>query len=80
MTEEQRLQAQLDETKAKLERLQRARSTNIRVSEKGAVSVYGLGRFPVTLYADQWRMLISLVEIIEQFLLDHESQLARKVG
>lgn len=80
MTEEQRLQAQLDEARAKLEQMKRARSTNIRVSEKGAVSVYGLGRFPVTLYADQWRMLISLVEIIEQFLLDHESQLARKVG
>lgn len=80
MTEEQKLQAQLDETKAKLERLQRARSTNIRVSEKGAVSVYGLGRFPVTLYADQWRMLITLVDDLDQFLLDHESQLARKVG
>jgi hypothetical protein len=45
------------DAQAKLARIQKARTTNIRISDKGAVSIYGLGRFPVTLYADQWRML-----------------------
>ena len=76
--EETKLRRQLYEATTKLERLQKAKSTNIKVSEKGAVSVYGLGRFPVTLYADQWRMLLAQSETIEQFLLDHQDQLAHK--
>lgn len=77
-TEEQKLRRELSEAQDKLARLQKARSTNIRVSEKGAISVYGLGKFPVTLYADQWRMLLALAEIIEQFILDNQDRLASK--
>ena len=55
-----------------------ARPTTIRVSEKGAVSVYGLGRFPVTLYKEQWLKLLAMVEEIQQFIAAHDSELKTK--
>jgi len=55
-----------------------ARPTTIRVSEKGAVSVYGLGRFPVTLYKEQWLKLLAMVEEIQRFIAEHESELKTK--
>ena len=77
-SEESKLRRELAETQAKLARVQRARTTNIRISEKGAVSVYGLGKFPITLYLDQWKMLLAQAEMIEQFLNDNQDRLARK--
>lgn len=59
---------------------QTGRITNIRISEKRAVSVYGLGKFPITLYCDQWRMLLAQAEMIEQFLTDNAAKLAKKEG
>jgi len=76
--EEQKLRRQLQETQDKLARLQRVRTANIKISEKGAVSLYGLGKFPVTLYADQWRMLLDQGELIELFLAENVVKLARK--
>ena len=57
------LQAQLDALKAENAKLKEARhkSLSFKVSEKGALSVYGLGRFPVTLYRGQWERLIEAV-------------------
>ena len=55
-----------------------ARPTTIRVSEKGAVSVYGLVRFPVTLYKEQWLKLLAMVEEIQRFIAEHESELKTK--
>ncbi len=49
-----------------------------KVSEKGAVSVYGLQRMPVTLYMEQWEKLLDFAENIRQFINDHESKLKRK--
>jgi hypothetical protein len=50
-----------------------------KVSEKGAVSVYGLqARFPVTLYGDQWTRLFANREMIEQFMADNKSKLSTK--
>jgi hypothetical protein len=51
---------------------------SIRVSAKGAVSVYGMGRFPVTLYATQWAQLFAMVGDIQQFIKDHEEKLAKR--
>ena len=51
---------------------------SMKVSEKGALSVYGLGRFPVTLYQSQWDKLISMIPAIEQFMVDHADELATK--
>ena len=50
----------------------------MKVSEKGALSVYGLGRFPVTLYREQWGRLLSMADEIKAFISDHDSQLKKK--
>lgn len=53
-------------------------SGSIKVSAKGAVSVYGLGRFPVTLYASQWASLFNRQQDILAFIDTHASELASK--
>jgi hypothetical protein len=49
-----------------------------KVSEKGAVSVYGLQRMPVTLYMEQWDRLLGFADELRQFIKDHDSELKRK--
>jgi len=49
--------------------------TSLRVSDKGGVSVYGLGRFPVTLYKEQWLRLLSLADDIRGFIKENEDKL-----
>jgi len=49
-----------------------------KVSEKGAVSVYGLGRFPVTLYGEQWKRLFSASDDIQQFIEQNRDRLKKK--
>ena len=58
------LRAELEKLKAENERLkgQRGRTGYLKVSEKGGVSVYGLGRFPVTLYKEQWAKLLAMAD------------------
>jgi hypothetical protein len=48
------------------------------VSEKGAVSLYGLGRFPVTLYKEQWERVFANASLIEAFIRENESKLKTK--
>ena len=76
-----------DEMKAELERLraendklkQRAtRATSLKVSEKGGVSVYGLGRFPVTLYKEQWLKLLGMADDIRAFIEENAGKLKTK--
>lgn len=50
----------------------------LKVSEKGAVCLYGLGRFPVTLYASQWSRLLDQADMIRRFMSDNKSRLATK--
>lgn len=71
---------ELARARAELARVQAAsaKALTIKVSAKGAVSVYGLGRFPTTLYAGQWRRLLSAVPAIEKFLTDHAEELKEK--
>ena len=70
-----------DELKARLAELEkqqgqrRTGSLEFRVSEKGGVSVYGLGRFPVTLYYEQWTRLLDLSEKLREFLEENKSKL-----
>ncbi len=54
------------------------RGLSLRVSAKGAVSVYGLGRFPVTLYKEQWEKLLAITEDIKSFIKANESALKTK--
>jgi hypothetical protein len=48
------------------------------VSDKGGVSVYGLGRFPVTLYKEQWTKLLDMAEDIRAFIIENEAKLKTK--
>ena len=74
------LKGELERLKAENERLkhQRTRGVSLRVSEKGGVSVYGLGRFPVTLYKEQWSRLLDMAEDIRVFIRENESRLKAK--
>ena len=76
-----------EQLKAELERLRRENETlkkgaapgmRLKVSEKGAVSVYGMGRFPVTLYKEQWLKLLDMAAEIRAFIAANESQLKAK--
>lgn len=50
----------------------------LKVSEKGAVSVYNLQRMPVTLYGEQWTRLLDFGDDIRQFIKDHDHELKKK--
>jgi len=72
--------AELERLRAENDRLKRTQSRGItlKVSEKGGVSVYGMGRFPVTLYKEQWTKLLDMADEIRAFIRDHESELKAK--
>jgi hypothetical protein len=53
-------------------------STRMKVSEKGALSIYGMGRFPVTLYKEQWLKLLDMSDDIRAFIAANEAQLKTK--
>ena len=55
-----------------------SRAISMKVSEKGGVSIYGLGRFPVTLYKEQWAKLLDMADEIRAFLKDNDSKLKTK--
>ena len=74
------IKGELERLRAENEALKRSSSKglSLRVSEKGAVSVYGLGRFPVTLYKEQWLRLLDMSEDIRLFVRQNEAQLKSK--
>jgi hypothetical protein len=74
------IQAELERLRAENESLKQKRNTSVsmKVSEKGAVSVYGLGRFPVTLYQEQWTKLLALSDEIKSFIAENKSKLKAK--
>jgi hypothetical protein len=80
MTTPSDLQAELERLRAENERLRQVarRAGVIKVSEKGAVSVYGLGRFPVTLYPEQWERLLAMADEIRAFIRDNADKLKWK--
>ncbi len=71
------VQAELDRLRKENEALKGAtrRGTFLKVSEKGGVSVYGLGRFPVTLYKEQWLKLLNMADDIRAFIAEHDAEL-----
>ena len=77
---EEDLKIELERLKAENERLknQRGRSVTLKVSEKGGVSVYGLGRFPVTLYKEQWSKVLAMADEIRAFIKEHDAELKAK--
>ena len=80
---EEGLRAELERVKAENEALKKrgqlGGSTMLKVSEKGAVSVYGLGRFPVTLYREQWEKLLAMSDEIKGFIAENKDRLKVKV-
>jgi hypothetical protein len=78
---DQDLQAELERLRAENESLKQKRApsaVSMKVSEKGAVSVYGLGRFPVTLYQEQWLKLLAMADDIRAFIEKNKGQLKVK--
>lgn len=76
-----------EELKAEVERLRAEnaslkdkskRAVYLKVSEKGGLSLYGLGRFPVTLYKEQWDKLLQMADEIRSFLREHDGELKTK--
>lgn len=76
-----------EDLKAELERLRAenaalkkvgSKGVSMKVSEKGGLSIYGLGRFPVTLYKEQWTKLLDMSEEIRTFLKEHDAELKAK--
>ncbi len=74
------LRAELERLRAENERLKNksVRGLSLKVSEKGAVSLYGVGRFPVTLYKEQWRKILGMAQEIEEFIQKNEASLKAK--
>ena len=74
------MQAELERLRAENEALKKPTrgAMSLRVSEKGALSVYGLGRFPVTLYREQWEKLLGMADDIRTFIQTHDSELKKK--
>ena len=76
-----------EELKAEIERLRKENESlkkpvrgqvSLKVSEKGGLSVYGLGRFPVTLYREQWEKLLGLADEIREFIAQNDATLKKK--
>ncbi len=74
------MRAELERLRAENEALKKPLrgQISIRVSEKGGVSVYGLGRFPVTLYKEQWEKLLASAEHIKTFIQENDHLLKKK--
>ena len=77
--DEARLRDENEKLKAEVEMLKTKRKgpgeITFKVSQKGALSVYGLGRFPVTLYKEQWERLLVKIEDLKRFIKDNEPKL-----
>ncbi len=70
----ERLRAENEELKAK-----EKKALRLQVSQKGAVSLYGIRRFPITFYADEWDTVLGMAEEIREFIGENESELKRKL-
>ena len=77
---DEELETELERLRKENAALKRGASSGIRlkVSEKGAVSVYGMGRFPVTLYKEQWLKLLNMSDDIRAFIAANEAKLKAK--
>jgi len=80
MASEHEMQAELERLRAENEKLKRPSrgQMSLKVSEKGALSVYGLGRFPVTLYREQWEKLLGMSDEIRTFIQENDGALKKK--
>ena len=77
---DEHLKGELERLRKENEALKKGASSSVRmkVSEKGALSIYGMGRFPVTLYKEQWLKLLDMSDDIRSFIATHEPELKAK--
>ena len=73
-----KLEAALAAATAALAASSAPKALTLKVSEKGALSLYGMGQWPVTLYKSQWLRLIDMVPTISEFIATHQAVLAEK--
>src|ERR1700730_3245764 len=80
MATDEELRAEIERLRAENEALKKPSrgQTSLKVSEKGGLSVYGLGRFPVTLYREQWDKLLSMADEIRNFIRENDHSLKKK--
>ena len=80
MTDSEQLKAELEKLRAENEALKKtsAKGLSMKISEKGGLSIYGLGRFPVTLYKEQWTKLLGMVDDIKAFIAANDDKLKTK--
>ena len=74
------MQAELERLRAENEGLKarKKQETRLQVSQKGAVSLYGIRGFPVTFYADEWDTILGMADDVRTFISQNESELKRK--
>jgi len=75
------MKAELERLRLENEQLKQKsgpRALSLKVSQKGAVSLYGMGRFPVTLYKEQWERVLEMADEIRAFLKEHDAELKKK--
>jgi hypothetical protein len=79
MPSDEDLKAEIERLRAENEALKKpAGRVYFKVSEKGGLSVYGMGRFPVTLYREQWEKLLAMADDIRTFIRDNDAALKKK--
>jgi hypothetical protein len=80
MASDEELKAEIERLRAENEALKKPvrGHMSMKVSEKGGLSVYGLGRFPVTLYREQWEKLLAMSDQIRNFIKENDSALKKK--
>jgi hypothetical protein len=79
MGSEEELKSEIERLRAENEALKKPRGqVYLKVSEKGGLSVYGMGRFPVTLYREQWEKLLSMADEIRNFIRENDQSLKKK--
>lgn len=80
MNSSEDMKAELDRLRAENEALKKtsAKGLSMKISEKGGLSVYGLGRFPVTLYKEQWNKLLDMADEIRNFIQSNSDRLKTK--
>jgi len=74
------VRTELERLRAENEALKRKESRGVRlqVSQKGAISLYGIRRFPITFYADEWERILAMGDEIRRFAAEHADELKRK--
>jgi hypothetical protein len=80
MPTEEEMKAEIERLRAENENLKKPTRgvLSLKVSEKGALSVYGMGRFPVTLYREQWEKLLAMSDQIRDFIKANDQTLKKK--